>query len=123
MLHCTPVLGFLYDLPQSITHELRHAVSVVRFGEPSSLIVLPSLPAAIGVLVIGKPSGLVMLMMHSRTIRQLCRDHRTVKVTDIMAFRSVEAPLTDYLAIKVTFKEVAFTMFVLNKLQVLPLNA
>ena len=117
MLHCTPVLGFLYDLPQSITHELRHAVSVVRFGEPSCLIVLPSLPTAIGVLVIGKSPSLVMLMMHSRTIRQLCSNHRAVKVTDIVAFRSVEAPLTDDLAIKVTFKEVSFTVFVLDKLQ------
>ena len=34
-----------------------------------------------------------------------------------MAFRSVEAPFTDDLAIKVTFKEVSFTVFVLDKLQ------
>ena len=117
MLHCTPVLGFLYDLPQSITHELRHAVPVVRFGEPSSLIVLPSLPATIGVLVIGKSSSLVMLMMHSCTIRQLRCDHRAVKVTDIMALYSVKVPFTNHLTIKVTFKEISFTVFVLDKPQ------
>ena len=117
VFHCTPVLRFLYDLPPSITHELRHAVSVVRFGEPSYLIVLPSLPATIGVLVIGKSPSQVMLMVHSRTIRQLCRDHRAVKVTDIVALHSVKAPFTNHLTIKVTFKEVTFTMFVLDKLQ------
>ena len=34
-----------------------------------------------------------------------------------MAFRSVEAPFTNHFTIKVTFKEVSFTMFVLDKLQ------